>query len=172
MAASAAVYRLRRTWARAPKIVRWPRICPESRLNGATPIKALICRRDRFPSSGTSAIKVAMVAGPMPRTAGQVPGQVGMMGFDMPGEVRLERVELRADGLDQRLDALAGGGMADREPLMLGHLHRHELPAARDPGLQRLLLGRGQDAEEALALAMTRQHLGEFGERPSVDAVG
>jgi hypothetical protein len=35
------MYSIRRTAARPPKIVRFPRNAPESRLNGATPISAL-----------------------------------------------------------------------------------------------------------------------------------
>ena len=46
-------------------MVRLPRIWPESRLKGARPIRALISRRESRPSSGTSAIKQAVVAGPM-----------------------------------------------------------------------------------------------------------
>lgn len=64
-ATRAAMYSPVLTPALPPKIVRRPRIVPESRFMGATPTSALISRRERLPSSGTSANNAAIVMAPM-----------------------------------------------------------------------------------------------------------
>src|SRR6516225_5246662 len=56
------------TGARPPQVVRWPRVCPLSRLSGATPTRAAICLCDRLPSSGRLAIRVADTTEPTPGT--------------------------------------------------------------------------------------------------------
>lgn len=63
------IQRAVRTEARPPNTVRRPRIVPESLFTGATPIRALISRRESEPGSGTSASNTATVAAPTPLTA-------------------------------------------------------------------------------------------------------
>lgn len=66
VAARAAMYGAALAPARLPKMVRRPRMVPESRFTGATPISALISRLGRLPSSGTSASNAAAVMVPTP----------------------------------------------------------------------------------------------------------
>ena len=103
---------------------------------------------------------------------GKPVGKLGMMGFDVPGKLGLDFVELGADGDDHRLDTPASGGMADRKPLVLGDLHGDELPPAGHQGLQRLRFGRGHDADEAIPRRVACQHLGQFSNRLGVDPLG
>lgn len=56
------------TAARPPQMKRLPRAWPESRFIGATPTSAEICLALSRPSSGSSDISVAAVAGPTPLT--------------------------------------------------------------------------------------------------------
>ena len=51
VADSVAIYRAFRTLVRPPAMVRLPRICPESRLIGATPTSAAMRRRSFWESS-------------------------------------------------------------------------------------------------------------------------
>ena len=67
-ALTVAMKRAFRTVVRPPMIMRRPRIAPLSRLMGATPTKAAMRRRSSKPSSGSSAISVRAVIGPMPGT--------------------------------------------------------------------------------------------------------
>ena len=55
LAVSAPMYRAARTRARPPQTVRLPRRVPLSRLKGATPTRAAICRRSSVPNSGRQA---------------------------------------------------------------------------------------------------------------------
>lgn len=66
MAVSAAMYKTRRTSKRPPWIRRRPLLEPESLAMGAMPTRAAISRRLSRPSSGNSAISVALATGPMP----------------------------------------------------------------------------------------------------------
>jgi len=69
MAEIVAMYKPARTAARPPKMVRWPRMVPESRFMGATPTRAAICWGLSFPSSGRSATSWLAV---LPRTMGGI----------------------------------------------------------------------------------------------------
>lgn len=66
VATRAAMYSADLTPALPPKKVRRPHIVPESRLTGATPISALISRRESVPSSGISANSAETVMVPTP----------------------------------------------------------------------------------------------------------
>jgi hypothetical protein len=68
MALKAAMYNTHRTVARPPKMLRLPRIRPESRLIGATPTNAATCWRLSLPSSGRSATSWLAVVWPTPGT--------------------------------------------------------------------------------------------------------
>jgi hypothetical protein len=67
-ALTVAMNRAFRMEVRPPMIMRRPRMAPLSRLMGATPTKAPTRRRSSSPSSGSSAISVRAVIGPMPGT--------------------------------------------------------------------------------------------------------
>jgi hypothetical protein len=67
-AATVAMYRLRRTCPRPPTIIRRPRKAPLSRATGASPARAAMRRRSRWPGSGKSALRAHEVAGPTPGT--------------------------------------------------------------------------------------------------------
>src|SRR5713226_3531425 len=67
-AATTAIYRTRRTWARPPQIQRLPCKLPLSRLNGASPARAAICLRLSAPSSGKCASRVLESTLPTPGT--------------------------------------------------------------------------------------------------------
>ena len=87
---------------------------------------------------------------------GQPLGEIGMMRFDVPGEFGLDLVKLGANRLDQRRDALAGDGVADRQSLMFGDVHHDQLAPARHQRLQRLLFGRWQGGDETIPIRVAR----------------
>src|SRR3984957_12346272 len=67
-AATTAIYRTRRTWARPPQIQRLPCKLPLSRLKSASPASAAICLRLSAPSSGKCASRVVESTLPTPGT--------------------------------------------------------------------------------------------------------
>jgi hypothetical protein len=99
-------------------------------------------------------------------------GKIGVVGVDVPGQFRLDFIELGAEGDDHGLDALACGGVTDRQAVLLGNAYGDELPAAGHQRLQFLLLRRGQGTDETRPLGMTGEHLGEFSQGQGFDAVG
>lgn len=60
--------RTRRTLDRPPPMKLLPRHWPDCRVHGARPARAAICRRSSDPSSGSSAISVRAIVGPIPGT--------------------------------------------------------------------------------------------------------
>ena len=64
LATNAPMYKAARTRARPPQTVRLPLRVPLSRLKGATPTRAAICRRSSVPSSGVVADHLWLRYGP------------------------------------------------------------------------------------------------------------
>ena len=143
-------------------MLRRPRQAPLSRLKGATPTRAAICRRERVPSSGSSASRVALAVGPMP----------GML-WSQTARTRRAASAWRAAAIwasrasqalgepgQVSVDVGPDHGRGQRAPLLLGDPSRQELAPAGDQGVQFLTGGRGARAERRLDLGReARQHL-------------
>lgn len=84
--------------------------------------------------------------------------------------LRLDLVELLADGLDHRLDAWTHHGDGQLQPLALGQ--RLQLAAASDHRGQDLVLGVGERADGAGQVLAARQHCGELREQARIDCIG
>ena len=68
----------------------------------------------RRPSSGSSAISVALAIGPMPPALRSNTTEFGVMLFDVGDHLGLDVIELAPQELDGGLDAGAGHGRAKR----------------------------------------------------------
>ncbi len=86
--------------------------------------------------------------------------------------LRVDVLELGADGRDQSLDAGSdlGGGQLQAQPLR--HQHREQLSAAGDQSRELALLRIGQRADKALQIAAPQEHCGQFGQGFGVDTIG
>lgn len=109
-ATSAAMNNTLRTWGRPPKMVRLPRIVPESRLIGATPTRALTSRPFNSPSSGTSARSVRIVD----TRAGCATALAKWRAQAV--ERRIRTLGVAVLRLDPALPEASGLALADRDP--------------------------------------------------------
>src|ERR1700687_1403980 len=105
----------RRTLARPPPMKLLPRHLPDCRVQGASPARAAICRRSSDPNSGSSAISVRAMIGPIPGTRGE---QVFLLGPGrraphVVGDVVIQFGQLLLQGLAQPGDALLQAGKRD-----------------------------------------------------------
>ncbi len=168
-ALSAAIYRLRRTEALPPRIARRPRNSPLSQLKGARPTSAEIFRRLSRPNSGTSAIRVTLVFGP-------IPGCLDNLELLLPLVVRLNqcgnpRLEA-SDLLVERIHALLKAGTNELAGDVFLAVHfcgsqLDELPAPGDEIVKFELFFRdlGLDGQLTHGLSEECEHGG-------VDAIG
>ena len=69
-----------RTLDRPPPMKLLPRHWPDCRVHGARPARAAICRRSSDPSSGSSAISVRAIVGPIPGTEASRSSFLGQAG--------------------------------------------------------------------------------------------
>jgi len=99
-------------------------------------------------------------------------GKIGKVRLDMLGHIAVDSFECLEQSFDDRVDTLLGLGMRQSQPVTLGAEHRDELPTARYPRGQGLLLGAGQRFDEFLALGMALDDLAELGQNARINMIG
>ena len=133
----AAMYSAALTSALPPKIVRFPRYLPLSRLNGARPAKALIFFRLSCPSSGSRARSMEAFTGPIPLTLlRRFSFSLHKGSFDKRGDILVHFTDAFVEplymGLDIGSHPVRGGFQA--VPLHGKHLDKLSSPC--DEGLE------------------------------------
>src|SRR6266481_7394070 len=139
-AATTAIYRTRRTWARPPQIQRLPRKLPLSRLKGASPTSAAICLRLSAPSSGKCASRVVESTFPTPGTE---PEQLVALApdrglADQTGEFVVEPGEPLFQPADVLINAFVDHLGRIGPAILFRREHLNQLPAAVHEGFERL----------------------------------
>ena len=138
LAVNAPMYREARTLARPPQTVRLPLIVPLSRLKGATPTSAAICRWPSVPSSGRKARSVRETCSPTPGTVRRslsFSRHMGLRRMSCCRKFCVQVLQLPLQPLNVGLDAGAyGDGGGGVQAVLLRDQHNNQLVSASDQG--------------------------------------
>ena len=140
------MYSVARTEARPPQMLRRPRHWPLSRLNGARPTNAAICRRSNWPSSGNSASSVRATTGPTRHAAQQVLAHAPhRTGFDGGGDLAVDILDPALEPANMLPEiALHRPHRGLSKALALGGEHLQQLAAPSDQGRQAWVAASGK----------------------------